>query len=239
MSTSQAEYRQKSRPNGAKPRFRGADRKAQILDVATGLFGTAGYHGLKMTEIASACGITKPVLYSHFPSKDALFEAALNRIGQELSDLLITALVNHGGADQTRESLQALMLFVQQHNGLWTDAGGGSEVRMVTMMVAYHDQVAGAVARILAGLRPPMMDEGEALSRVTPLAHALLGAADGGARWWRSAPDVPIDETQRLSGLVLDHFMMMARIELGVADTDNNSHDRRAGWRSTLSHFID
>ncbi len=248
MSTSQPEYRQKARPNGAKPRFRGKDRKAQILDVATGLFGASGYQSLKMTDIASACGITKPVLYSHFPSKDALFEAALNKIGQELSDLLITALVNHDGQDQSVESLTALMSFVQQHNGLWAEVGGAgaTDLRIAVMMDAYRGRIAGAVGKILAGLRPATMPEDEALSRIAPLAHALLGAADGGARWWRDEPTTPIEETQRLSRLVLDHFMMMARIELGVAAPAASKQDlgqdlvqksEQQRWRTTLSHF--
>ncbi|MEN8722973.1 MAG: TetR/AcrR family transcriptional regulator [Alphaproteobacteria bacterium] len=242
MSVSQPEYRQKTRPNGAKPRYRGQERKAQILGVATGLFGSSGYQSLKMTEIATACGITKPVLYSHFPSKDALFEAALNKIGQQLNDLLITALINHEGQDQSLESLQALMSFVQQHNGLWAEVSGASSnagLSIVAMMDSYRDQVAGAITKILAARRPTTMSEVEAQQRVAPLAHALLGAADGGARWWRHEPDTPIEETQRLSRLVLDHFMMMARSELGVTEPDNSPADRQEGWRNTLSHFID
>jgi AcrR family transcriptional regulator len=48
-------------------------RKAQILEIATELFVAKGYHQTKTKDIAQACGITEPVIYKHFDSKDELF----------------------------------------------------------------------------------------------------------------------------------------------------------------------
>lgn len=58
---------------------RGDRRRAQIVDIAFEFFGTRGYHGVSMLEIADACGVTRPGLIHHFPSKEALLEAVLEQ----------------------------------------------------------------------------------------------------------------------------------------------------------------
>lgn len=52
-------------------------RRGRILAAATRIFASKGYDGASMSDIAAAAGITKPVLYDHFASKDALFETLL------------------------------------------------------------------------------------------------------------------------------------------------------------------
>jgi AcrR family transcriptional regulator len=58
-------------------------RKAQILETATRLFVTNGYHQTKTKDIAESCGISEPVIYKHFGSKDELFLEAINSIAGE------------------------------------------------------------------------------------------------------------------------------------------------------------
>ena len=61
-----------------------SNRKAQILQHATRLFSSEGYDGMTMKQLASACGITEPALYRHYPSKDALYDAVLDSIAARL-----------------------------------------------------------------------------------------------------------------------------------------------------------
>jgi len=58
-------------------------RKAQILATATKLFVVKGYHETKTKDIAESCGISEPVIYKHFGSKDELFLEAINSIAGE------------------------------------------------------------------------------------------------------------------------------------------------------------
>ncbi len=60
------------------------ERRIKILAAATRLFARKGYDGASMSGIAAAAGITKPVLYDHFASKDALFETLLRSIRDDL-----------------------------------------------------------------------------------------------------------------------------------------------------------
>jgi AcrR family transcriptional regulator len=59
-----------------------------ILDVAFGLFLEHGYKGTSMDAIARAAGVTKPVIYSCFPSKSELFLALLDREEQRMLEQL-------------------------------------------------------------------------------------------------------------------------------------------------------
>jgi len=71
----------KSRP---RKRLTLDQRRIKILAAATRIFAHKGYDGASMSGIATAAGVTKPVLYDHFASKDALFETLLRSIRDDL-----------------------------------------------------------------------------------------------------------------------------------------------------------
>jgi AcrR family transcriptional regulator len=64
-------------------RVQASDRFERILTEATRLFSENGYAGTRMSDIASAIGVTKPIVYRHFESKQALFEALVRRVLSE------------------------------------------------------------------------------------------------------------------------------------------------------------
>jgi AcrR family transcriptional regulator len=53
------------------------NRERAILDAALTVFAAAGYSGTTMDAVAAEAGVTKPTLYSYFPSKDVLFQAMM------------------------------------------------------------------------------------------------------------------------------------------------------------------
>ncbi len=55
-------------------------RKEEILDVATDLFAERGYEGASMNDVAERVGMRKASLFYHFATKDALYEAVLDRL---------------------------------------------------------------------------------------------------------------------------------------------------------------
>ena len=54
------------------------ERRAQLLAAALEVFTAAGYHSAAMDEISDRAGVSKPVLYQHFPSKLDLYLAVLD-----------------------------------------------------------------------------------------------------------------------------------------------------------------
>ena len=59
-------------------------RRAQLLQAAHDVFVANGYHAAAMDEIADRAGVSKPVLYQHFPGKLDLYLALLDRVGTAL-----------------------------------------------------------------------------------------------------------------------------------------------------------
>ena len=72
-------------------RLSAEERREQLLSVALEIFGIGGYGEASMAEIASAAGITKPVVYQHFPSKRALFLELLDECGRLLEEAIVSA----------------------------------------------------------------------------------------------------------------------------------------------------
>ena len=65
-----------TRPRGSRMPRR--QRRAQLLDAALEVFVAQGYHAAAMDDIAERAGVSKPVLYQHFPGKLELYLALLD-----------------------------------------------------------------------------------------------------------------------------------------------------------------
>ena len=71
-----------ARPRGTRlPRH---ERRRQLLDAALEVFVSQGYHAAAMDDIAERAGVSKPVLYQHFPGKLELYLALLDQSVDEL-----------------------------------------------------------------------------------------------------------------------------------------------------------
>lgn len=74
-------------------------RRAELLDAAQRLFFTAGYEATTVNDIIARAGVSKGGFYHHFDSKEALFEALLERIiASVLSDVNATMGAEQGNA---------------------------------------------------------------------------------------------------------------------------------------------
>jgi AcrR family transcriptional regulator len=131
-----------------------------VLDAALGLFARRGYDDISMNEIAAAAGVTKPVLYDCFTSKDELFTALLTREVERIwADLL--ASIDLPSELTTGEAMiaEALTRFL-----------GGVRAHPDSYRVVY-------VSR--HGSNPVIVElydriRGEQLARITELARATL-----------------------------------------------------------------
>lgn len=84
-------------------------RRQQILDTASELFASRGFHGVSVHEIGSACGISGPALYKHFRSKDELLAASLT----DISETLLTE--GHARVDAAETPAAALAALIDWH----------------------------------------------------------------------------------------------------------------------------
>src|SRR5690348_18384757 len=67
-------------------------RRKQLLAAAQEVFVANGYHAAAMDDIAERAGVSKPVLYQHFPGKLELYLALLDTQAEALGDAVHDAL---------------------------------------------------------------------------------------------------------------------------------------------------
>ena len=91
-----------------------------MLAAATRIFARRGYQDASMDEIAAACGITKPMLYSYFDSKEGLFLACLDKGDERLRAAVRDAVEGATGAEQRLwRGLVALFRFFEDDRDMW------------------------------------------------------------------------------------------------------------------------
>jgi len=93
-------------------RLGAAERRKQLLIAARETFGTKGFTATSMNDVAVAAGVTKPVLYQHFESKQQLFLEVLTHAGNQLIESISDAVVEaSGGRDKLERAFDAYVHF--------------------------------------------------------------------------------------------------------------------------------
>jgi AcrR family transcriptional regulator len=91
-------------------------RKEEILDVATRLFAERGYDGTSMNDVAERVGMRKASLFYHFTTKDALYEAVLDRVVADLQTALEAIYASSGTyADRLDEVTETVVNVLAAH----------------------------------------------------------------------------------------------------------------------------
>lgn len=120
-------------------------RKAQIVDVAIGLFGRHGFKGTTTKALAQAAGISEATIFKHFPTKDHLYATAFERRTGVGTAQLVTEL--QGYADRQddegllRRLIGAILAGYERDRDLhrmlmyaWLEQGKTANTRMWTQM---------------------------------------------------------------------------------------------------------
>jgi AcrR family transcriptional regulator len=96
------------RRRGRPPKASAGDTKGELLRAALALFAEHGYEGTSVRAIARAVGLSESVLYAHFDSKRAIFEAVLDQLGP-LSALSLLDTVDPGLATDPARFIRTLI----------------------------------------------------------------------------------------------------------------------------------
>jgi AcrR family transcriptional regulator len=153
-------------------------RRRQLLDTALEVFAASGFHGTSMDEVALAAGVTKPVLYQHFPSKRALYVELLEDVGNQLLTQLSSATDRATtGRQRVEEGFRAYFRFVDENGSAFRLLFGAS-VRNDPEFSAVADRfIDHAVAAISTLIQIPVAPEHRLM-----LANALVGIAEATSR---------------------------------------------------------
>lgn len=184
-------------PSEPAPRVRlaAAQRRSQLLDVAGALFAEHGYHGLSMESIADAAGVSKPVLYQHFPSKRDLYLALVTAAAEVLEARVTAALAGtRDNRERVHRAIGAFFEFVaDQRSALVLGAAADTDADVRAVADRSFDRISTGIGQLIAE------DAGLDTGSATLLATAIQGLATDGARRWSAAPEhVDKDEAVRL-----------------------------------------
>jgi AcrR family transcriptional regulator len=149
-----------------------------MLQAAGEAFAARGFHGTSMEEIAAAAGITKPMLYRYFGSKEGLYAAYVRTSGRELVDSVrATKTRDEAPEVRLRAGIRAFLGYVEAHRSGWA-----------VLHVETTAPTDAQIAREVADLRGRIIRMLITLFADEPFAHAFAGAAESLATWWASQP---------------------------------------------------
>jgi AcrR family transcriptional regulator len=167
-----------ARSDTTRRRMRGPERRAQLLEVARRVFGSSGFHAVSMEEVAKEAGVTKPILYDHFPSKKELYLALLDEDLEALLDSVKEALDSPiGNRERIRASFRAYFDFVdEQADGfrLLMQETVGAERDFREHVGRVRDRILKEVADLIVRESGGNLDREHAES----VAAALIGMAE-------------------------------------------------------------
>lgn len=195
-----------------------AERERQALAAAGEEFGRHGYEATTMAAIAARVGVTKPLLHQYFGSKQDLYLACLDPIGDRLLGAVRTAMAERAtGAPPTPlRVMEALFTALEGQREAWFvlyDAtlppDSDAARRAAYYRGAIDELAASGTADLLhtAGSTDPL--DADALK------YAWRGLCTALVRWWINHPDQsPAAMTRRCA-----RIFAAARL-IGLADDD-------------------
>ena len=173
------------------------ERRRQLLDAALEVFVSQGYHAAAMDEIAERAGVSKPVLYQHFPGKLELYLALLDESMDTLVETVREAL---GSTTDNKQRVAATFGAYFEFVG-----GEGQAFRLVFESDLSNEAAVRArldrVQRECAAMISQMVreDAGLSVEEAHLLSVGLVGMAQVTARYWlRTRDHIPREAAEQL-----------------------------------------
>ncbi|MGW0185384.1 TetR/AcrR family transcriptional regulator [Streptomyces sp. NPDC003362] len=188
---------------GVRRRMGVDERRQQLIGVALELFSRRSPDEVSIDEIASAAGISRPLVYHYFPGKLSLYEAALKRAAEDLAGRFVEPAEGPLGARLLRV-MGRFFDFVEEHGpGFSALMRGGPAVGSSTTNALIDSVRQAAYEQIIAHLRVP-----EPPARLELVVRSWISLAESTALIWLDGRRIPREELQ--TQLVHDFAALMA-----------------------------
>jgi AcrR family transcriptional regulator len=164
------------------PRLPRDARRLQLLRAAQDVFVAQGFHAAAMDDIADRAGVSKPVLYQHFPGKRELYLALLEQQVDQLTDRVRAAMAGtEDNQERVNGAVGAYFDFVDADGEAFrlvfeSDLRNDPDVRRIADRGAR--QCIEAIAEVIA------VETGADPERALLLSAGMTGLAETSARWW-------------------------------------------------------
>jgi AcrR family transcriptional regulator len=180
------------------PRLPRSARRKQLLVAAQEVFVAQGYHAAAMDEIAERAGVSKPVLYQHFPGKLDLYLALLEHHTEVLvRDVHAAIAITAENKKRIQNAMRAYFDFVEGEGEAFRlvfESDLRNEPAVRACMERMEQACVSAIAETIGA------DTGLDQARAELLAVGLTGAAEMAARYWLGS-DRAIPKDQAVEAL--------------------------------------
>lgn len=179
------------RPNAGTKGVPRADREEQILDSATRLFGTLGFAATSVAAVAEPIGISKPMVYSYFGSKEGLYGACLRRAGDEIAaEMERIARTGVVGLERGLRTLEAIFALLEPRPWMWRlhgDPTAPTSGEAAEVLASYTLRIT-ALAEEGVGELMTMVGITDPLD-VSAMVKVWMSIFDALVTWWVDHPD--------------------------------------------------
>ena len=162
------------------------ERRGLIVEAAGRLFGQRGYAATRLDDVAAAAGVTKPLLYRHFDSKQALYLALLERHRADLGSFAGAIPGEGPPQERLRAVLQVWFAYVESHSYAWKmlfrDTGGGDEIQAFRLGV--HARARAVLIEMIREVSEVPIPRRE----LEPLAELMSMGMASLVLWWMDNP---------------------------------------------------
>ncbi|MET8769362.1 TetR/AcrR family transcriptional regulator [Streptomyces sp. NPDC004658] len=177
---------------GVRRRMGVEERRQQLIGVALDLFSRRSPDEVSIDEIASAAGISRPLVYHYFPGKLSLYEAALRRASEDLASRFTEPREGPLGARLLRV-MGRFFDFVDEHGpGFSALMRGGPAVGSTTTNALIDSVRQAAYDQILSHL-----GVAEASPRLELVVRSWISLVESTALIWLDGRRIPRAELEK------------------------------------------
>jgi AcrR family transcriptional regulator len=186
-----------------------AQREQQMVAVAVAEFAAHGYAGASMVTIAGRAGISKPLIYQYFGSKDGLYLACLHSVSDALLRRLQAAEMDVDDSVASRiYPLRAIFEALEPQRDAWRLLFDQSMPTTGDIAAAAHDYRARMTDIAASGSARFLHSRGiDSRLDASALTTVWMGIVNSLVEWWLAHPDESaenmIERCYRLLGAVL------------------------------------
>ena len=208
-------------------RLSAGERRASILDAAAQVFAGRGYDAARLEQIATAAGVSKALIYEHFPAKRELYvEIVREGTDQALSRVAAAATGELQGAELLEATLGVFLDFVAERPDVWrVITQDVPDPTIVALDERMRRQAVDAISALLSA-DPAWREQRLDSSQTDQMAEMINGATMALVNWWLEHPSVSRDEVAS---------SLMSFLWLGLDRTRSGEREQGpSGTRGTL-----
>ncbi len=160
--------------------------------MAEELFAELGFENTSMEDIARSAGVTRPIVYSHYATKEGIFLACVRRARRNLEDRLgeLDVMLDNNASvtEVIQRSGEIFFETLEQDPRRWSVLFSPRTALSEDVTAQLRQLRFGTIDRIIQIARH--MAGQEDADRISAYSHAISGVGEQLGRWWLANPTV-------------------------------------------------